>query len=256
MTFLFQEHVFGPIVSRRLGSSLGINLLSTEQKVCNFDCVYCECGLTDKPKNSSKFASAKDVLITLEDKLIELKKEHQKLDVITFAGNGEPTLHPKFLSIIQGVVTLRNKYFPSVKIAVLTNGTTLNKKSVLNALQKIDKAIIKLDAGSDTLLQKIDRPLSPFKMEDFIKKIAALKGKVIIQSMFLKDASAQKKFTNTSKEDVEKWLEQIKKINPVEVQIYSIDRDVPTEGLEKVNKKTLLNISKKVSALKIPVTVV
>ena len=256
-TFLFDEHVFGPIKSRRLGSSLGINLLSTHQKVCNYNCVYCECGLTHKlEKEAHLFVEKEDFLNQLKKRLKECMETNVPIDAITFAGNGEPTLHPNFLFIVNNIIKLRDIFFPKAIIAVLTNGTTLDKKRIREGLLKVDKAIIKLDAGSDQLLNTIDQPKGRVSIKKLIKNLKCFDGNVIIQTMFLKGVHEGQSFNNSKGKELESWLKHLKQIQPEEVMIYSLDRDTPISTLQSIDKKTLQNIGKKVRELNIKTQVV
>lgn len=249
-TFLFDSHVFGPIKSRRLGSSLGINLLSTQQKVCNFNCIYCECGFTHKLTKEDQLFIDKNVFLNqLKHRLIECVQDNIPIDAITFAGNGEPTLHPNFLFIVNNIIKLRDKYFPKASIAVLTNGTTINKARVKEALQKVDKAIIKLDAGSNELINKIDQPKAKINLIQFIQNLKDFEGQTIIQTMFLKGKINGQSFDNSTGIDLDNWLSTLEEISPSEVMIYSLERDTPSSSIKAVNKETLETIGEKVRQL-------
>lgn len=256
-TFLFDAHVFGPIKSRRLGSSFGINLLSTEQKVCNFNCIYCECGITHRlTKEPSVFVDKGFLIETLQKRLIECISNGTPIDTITFAGNGEPTLHPKFLSIVKSIVALRNEYFPEAQIAVLTNGYTIDKKRVARGLSLVDKAIIKLDAGDDRMLTLIDRPKGYLPINRLLQNIEQFEGNLIIQTMFLKGSVKGKPFDNSTGKDLENWFGLIKRLEPSEVMLYSLDRDTPLQTLEKISKETLTHIAKDIRDIGIKTVVV
>lgn len=256
-TFLFSEHVFGPIKSRRLGSSLGINLLSVNQKVCDFDCVYCECGASHPlEKKGETFVDYFDFQRLLKNRLIECVEQRIPIDAITFAGNGEPTLHPQFLSITKFVIEQRDKYFPDAKIAVLTNGVTLKNKRIQEALKGVDKAIIKLDAGTEDFINKIDQPKRKLNLSKMIEEITSFDGEIIIQTMFLKGILNGETIDNSSGTELEHWLKLIQIINPVEVMLYSIDRDTPIDTLERVPKKILEQIAERIHDLGIKTQVV
>lgn len=255
-TILFDKIIFGPVKSRRLGISLGINLLPTDSKLCNFDCIYCECGWTNlKGINKKPFHTRSEVRENLEDTLIRLKSENIILDTITFAGNGEPTMHPDFLSIVNDVLFLRDSYFFSAKVAVLTNGVMLNKSSVLSALKKVDLAILKLDAGTEETFQLINRPIARRTLGWLVNHIQYLKGKIIIQTMFVKGKCNEKKIDNTTNKETERWLLLLKEINPEQVMIYSLDRSTPEHGLEKISHQKLNEIALRVKELGIEATV-
>lgn len=253
-TFLFDSIVFGPIRSRRLGASLGINLLPISSKFCSFDCIYCECGWTDK-QQKGKLPTREDVRKYLDEKLKDMKAKGEELDVITYAGNGEPTMHPQFASIIDDSIELRDKYFPWARIAVLSNSTMLNKPAVVVALKKVDQNILKLDSAFDSTISILNQPRVKFSAEELVKNLKSLEGNLIIQTLFLRGNFDGKTIDNTTEKEVSSWLELIKIIHPKEVMIYTIARDTPATGLEKVSLKDLKAIAAKVEALGIPVQV-
>ncbi len=256
-TFLFDAHVFGPISSRRLGSSLGINLLSTKEKICNFDCIYCECGsLSDEKKQSDRFVDQYELILSLVQNLATCLSEKIPVDTITFAGNGEPTLHPDFPEIISRVIPLRDKFFPEAKIAVLTNGMTLKNREIRYALEKIDKTIVKLDAGSDEAITLIDRPQKWQSIDRFKQELSQFEGPLTIQTMFLRGNINGEPIDNASPEALENWFNQLIDIMPSEVMLYSLDRDTPIQTIEKVQKKELEIIAEQVNQLGIQTMVV
>jgi wyosine [tRNA(Phe)-imidazoG37] synthetase (radical SAM superfamily) len=244
-TFLFDEIIFGPVKSRRLGVSLGINLLPVSRKVCNFNCIYCECGLTNDTKAlKGKLPSRAEVYEALSVKLSEMKEKGEKPDVITYAGNGEPTLHPEFSGIIDDSIELRNKYFPKAEIAVLSNATTLKNKSIKDALLKIDKNILKLDSAIGLTVKLHNNPAVTPDTVQLIEDLASFHGKVIIQTLFLRGEFGGKKIDNTTPDEISAWIEALKKIGPSEVMIYTISRDTPEGGkLIKVPEKELREIA-------------
>lgn len=253
-TFLFDSIVFGPIRSRRLGASLGINLLPINSKICSFDCIYCECGWTDK-QQKGKLPTREDVRKYLDEKLKGMKANGEELDVITYAGNGEPTMHPQFANIIDDSIELRDKYFPWARIAVLSNSTMLNKPAVIAALKKVDQNILKLDSAFDSTISLLNQPRVKFSAEELVKNLKSLEGNLIIQTLFLRGNFDGKTIDNTTDKEVSGWLELVKEIRPKEVMIYTIARDTPATGLEKVSLKDLKAIAAKVEALGIPVQV-
>jgi len=253
-TFLFDSIVFGPVRSRRLGVSLGINLLPVNSKICSFDCIYCECGWTDK-KEKGKLPSRAEVRKYLEEKLQEMLKKGDALDVITYAGNGEPTLHPEFAGIIDDSIELRNTYFPWARIAVLSNSTMLNKPEVFAALKRVDQNILKLDSAFDSTIKLLNQPRVKFSVDDLVKNLKSFEGNLIIQTLFLRGVFEGQVVDNTTQIEVEGWVELIKSIKPKEVMVYTIARDTPAAGLEKVSIKELKAIAAKVEALGIPVQV-
>jgi len=250
-TFLFDEIIFGPVKSRRLGVSLGINLLPTNKKLCNFNCIYCECGWTEDPgKTSNKLPHRKEVYDALEHTLSEMKAKNQHPDVITYAGNGEPTLHPEFPGIIDDSIALRDKYFPEAKIAVLSNATTIENPIIKAALLKVDKNILKLDSAFDSTIQIHNNPKVKIKAETLINNLVGFNGKVIIQTLFLRGLHNNRIIDNTTPAEISGWLSAIERIRPSEVMIYTISRDTP-EGsqLQKVPVKELHEIAARVELL-------
>ncbi len=255
-TILFSEIVFGPIHSRRMGASLGINLLPYDGKLCNFDCIYCECGFNENFRTRTKLPTRQNVKDALEDKLIKLREEDTKLDVITFAGNGEPTMHPEFAGVIDDTIEMRNKYCPAAKISVLTNGISAGKQSVFEALQKIESPVLKLDSAFDETVRLIDRPNSPtYSVANQVKLYKRFEGNFILQTMFLKGSFEGQLIDNTTEKEVSAWLELVKELNPREVMIYTIDRETPAKGLEKVSLEVLNKIANEVKQLGIETNV-
>jgi wyosine [tRNA(Phe)-imidazoG37] synthetase (radical SAM superfamily) len=250
-TFLFNKIVFGPVKSRRLGVSLGINLLPATKKVCNFNCIYCECGWTSKSDIIGQLLPTREeVFQALERKLVSLKEKDQAPDVITYAGNGEPTLHPEFPLIIDDSIILRDKYFPLAKIAVLSNSTAITKPAIRKALLKVDSNILKLDSAFDLTVKIHNQPRVNVKVEDLIKELKKFKGQLIVQTLFLRGTYKGKTIDNTTPEEIEAWLKAIEKIRPSEVMIYTISRDTP-EGslLRKVPLSELKYIASLVNKL-------
>jgi len=246
-TILFDEIAFGPIHSRRLGISLGMNLLPYDGKVCSFDCIYCECGYNKDGRTKTALPSRENVKAALEHKLQKLEKENIKLDVITFAGNGEPTLHPQFADIIDDTIELRNKYVPEAKISVLSNGMHISKEKVFDALKKVDNNILKLDSAILDTVKLIDCPASPsYSIENQIELFKRFDGNFIMQTMFLRGSHNGQTVDNTTEKEISAWLEAVKITNPREVMIYTIDRETPEKNLEKVSLEQLKEIARKV----------
>ncbi|HBF89105.1 MAG TPA: radical SAM protein [Bacteroidales bacterium] len=255
-TFLFDKIIFGPVKSRRLGISLGINLLPLDVKYCNFDCVYCECGWSDKSKYKGiSFYKKGEIIKALDEKLSNYKKNGESIDVITFAGNGEPTLHPQFSEIIDETIAIKNKYFADIKISVLSNATMLHKEKVFEALKKVDMNILKLDSGIEKTINIINRPQFEYSIENIIQKLSSFNGNVYIQTMFLKSLNKDFPIDNTSKEEIDAWLEALKKIKPKNLMIYSLDRETPASGLVKISLDELNRIADKARELNINVIV-
>ncbi len=249
-TILFSEIVFGPVHSRRLGTSLGINLLPYDGKLCSFDCIYCECGLNKDFRTKTKLPDRQSVQLALKDKLLSLKNDGVILDVITFAGNGEPTMHPDFDSIIDDTIELRDKYYPNSKISVLSNGMHLDKPRVINALKKTDNPILKLDSALEKTVRIIDRPNSPsYSVARQVERYKKFGSNFILQTMFIKGEFEGNQIDNTTDEEISAWLELISDLKPREVMIYTIDRETPVKGLEKVSIEVLQKIAEKVERL-------
>ncbi|MDP4222419.1 MAG: radical SAM protein [Bacteroidota bacterium] len=250
-TFLFDKIIFGPVRSRRLGVSLGINLLPGTEKVCNFNCIYCECGWTYKSKtDGSGLPGREEVRKALERKLSEMKRNGRTPDVITFAGNGEPTLHPEFPGIIDDCIELRDKYFPDSKIAVLSNSTTITVPHIREALLKVDQNILKLDSAFDLTIRTHNQPRVNVKVEELISNLKGLNGQLIVQTLFLRGIYKGKVIDNTTPEEVSAWLKAIEMIKPSQVMIYTISRDTPDGGdLHKVSLAELKRIAALVDRL-------
>jgi len=250
-TFLFDKIIFGPVKSRRLGISLGINLLPAARKICNFNCIYCECGWTmSSVVQNEPLPSRREVYEALEQRLSEMKQRKQAIDVITYAGNGEPTLHPEFPGIIEDSVKLRDKYFPKAKIAVLSNSSSIKKPGIREALLKVDSNILKLDSAFELTVKIHNQPRVNFKIEELIENLRQFKGRLIIQTLFVRGKFKDRVIDNTTPEEIEAWLEALKRIRPSEVMIYTISRDTPVEGqLEKVPLQELKRIANRVKEL-------
>lgn len=247
MSILFNDVVFGPIKSRRFGTSLGINLLPLNNKVCNFNCIYCECGWTDLKKQKVFYFAYDKIIQNIESKFIEIKSLNTTIDSITFAGNGEPTMHPDFEKIIDTTVNLRNTYLPEVKITVLSNSALLGNKKVFNALLKIDKRVLKLDAGNTNMINLIDMPLTKHDVNWYIEKLKLFKGDLIIQTIFLKGNFNHQFIDNSTDTEVKSWINTLKEIKPSEVMIYTIDRETPAVELEKIPLHKLEEIASQVN---------
>lgn len=255
-TILFDEIAFGPIHSRRLGISLGMNLLPYNGKVCSFDCIYCECGYNKDHRTKSPLPSRENVKAALEHKLQALIKENVIPDVITFAGNGEPTLHPQFAEIIDDTIELRNKYIPKAKISVLSNAMHIGKDSVFNALKKVENNILKLDSAILDTVKLINCPASPnYNIEHQIELFKKFGNDFILQTMFLKGMHNDKIVDNTTDEEIDAWLEVVKEIRPREVMIYTIARETPEKNLEKISLEKLNAIGERVKQLGIKINI-
>ncbi len=238
-TVIYPSPIFGPIHSRRLGVSLGINLLPNGGKFCTFDCIYCECGFNKDHPAHLPVPTREEVRTALENKLKDMQVNGPKPDVLTFAGNGEPTSHPYFAEIIDDTLALRNKYFPNVKVSVLSNSTFIHKPAVFAALNKIDNNILKLDTVSSDYISIVNRPTGHYDVNNIIEGLKAFNGNLIIQTMFMKGSFEGKDVDNTSDTYVLPWIETVKEIAPRQVMIYTIDRETPDHDLRKATHEEL-----------------
>ena len=256
-TFLFDSIVFGPVRSRRLGVSLGINLLPVDRKACSFDCIYCECGWTTCGAGPSvKMPSRTAVSDALREKLSAMREKGTAPDVITYAGNGEPTMHPEFSGIIDDSIALRDELFPSAKISVLSNGSTLRRKSVREALKKVDMNILKLDSAIPDTVKKLNQPRGRYDPEALAHYTGDFDGKFIIQSLFVRGKYHGEVIDNATPAEIDAWLAAIGKLKPQSVMIYTIDRDTPLgNDLKKVPVTELKAIAARVNAMGIPASV-
>ena len=253
-TIIYPSPIFGPVHSRRLGVSLGINLLPADGKTCTFDCVYCECGFNADHRPQQKLPTREQVAAALESKLLDMQHNGPTPDVLTFAGNGEPTCHPHFPEIISDTLQLRDKYFPQAKVSVLSNATFTHRQAVHDALMLVDNNIQKLDTVNADYINKVDRPTGAYDVNKIVEHLKAFNGRVVIQTMFLKGMSNGVDVNNTGDEYVQPWLEAVKYIQPREVMIYTIDRETPDHDLQKATHEELNAIRDQVIAAGIPCT--
>ena len=224
-----EETVFGPIFSRRLGSSLGINLLPVNGKICTFDCIYCECGWNKDGRDDTRLPKAAEVHEALESKLKQLVADRIPVDSITFSGDGESTINPDFPKIIDDTLALRNKYYPFAKVSVLSNATQVHRPEIFRALRKVDNPIMKIDAPTNALVEKINHPAPGYDVNRVVEALKQFNGDFILQTMFLKS----KDFDSSSPEVLHGWMEIVRLLKPREVMAYTIDRPTPEEGLQK-----------------------
>ena len=255
MTALYNNIIFGPVRSRRLGLSLGVNLLPIESKLCSFDCIYCECGWNDDHPGKRRFNARGDVSAMLDATLARMVADGTPPDVITFAGNGEPTMHPDFEKIIDDTIALRDKHCPAAKVSVLSNATQIHREDVRRALLRVDNNILKLDSAFDETVQLVNKPQGQYSVARTVELLKAFNGELIVQTMFLRGEYLGKRVDNTTTEEVEAWLKLIAEIKPKQVMVYSLDRDTPCPTLEKVEKDELRVIAERVEALGIPCSV-
>ena len=255
MTSLYDNIIFGPIRSRRLGLSLGVNLLPIDSKLCSFDCIYCECGWNDEHPGKRRFNEREDVRAMLDETLQKMVAQGTPPDVITFAGNGEPTLHPDFEAIIEDTISLRDKHCPEAKVSVLSNATQIHREDVRRALLRVDNNILKLDSAFDATVQLMNKPQGAYTVARTVELLKAFEGNLIVQTMFLRGEYLGQRVDNTTEEEVSAWLRLVEEIRPKQVMVYSLDRDTPCQTLEKVEKDELRGIAERVEALGIACSV-
>ena len=226
----FDDIVFGPIFSRRLGSSLGVNILPSKGKLCNFDCVYCECGWNkDGAVPDRRFPVLAEVEAALKEKMSKAAAEGVPVDSITFSGNGEPTMNPDFAEIIDVTLKLRDQYFPDAKVSVLSNATLLGREKIAQTLMKVDNPILKIDASSQELVEKINKPVGTYSLDKVIENLKNFNGNFILQTMFLRSSE----FDTASPEALTSWHDIVRTLKPRQVMVYTIDRETPDKTLGK-----------------------
>ena len=226
-----EETVFGPIFSRRLGTSLGINLLPQKGKICNFDCIYCECGWNKDGRNDTVLPTAAKVRADLENMLEHLRRQEVKVDSITFSGDGEPTLNPEFPQIIDDTLALRDQLAPTAKVSVLSNATRVHLPEVFKALCKVDNPIMKIDAPTNELIARINKPAPGYDIARVVEALKQFKGNFILQTCMLR--SKEYDFDSSRPEVLDGWMEIVRQLRPREIMVYTIDRPTPAQGLEK-----------------------
>lgn len=240
---LFQEIAYGPIHSRRLGISLGMEVMPLEHKLCTFDCVYCECGF-NTPVAHPVLPTREEIKHALEEKLQRLAEEGVALDVITFSGNGEPTLHPDFLGVIEDTCALRDRYCPQAKVSVLSNSTQLGRRDVVEALKRCDNRILKLDSAVDRTMQLIDQPVNKaLTVAQIEQYLSVFNGDFTLQTCFLRGEYRGEKIDNTTEEELQAWYGAVERLHPKQVMIYVIDRATPVKTLEKVGREEMERIA-------------
>lgn len=255
-TIIYPSPIYGPVHSRRLGISLGINLMPADGKICTFDCIYCECGYNSDRRTRSHHPSRQQVAEALERQLRKMHDDNQHPDVLTFAGNGEPTSHPDFPSIIDDTIRLRDELCPKAKVSVLSNSTFITKPAIREALMRVDNNILKLDTVNADYIRRVDRPTQPsYNVDSIIENMKLFEGHIIVQTMFMRGTTDEGlDVDNTSEDFVAPWLEAIKDIRPQEVMIYTIDRETPDSHLLKASHEELDAIKARVETLGIPCT--
>ncbi len=248
-TVIYSSPIFGPVHSRRLGISLGLNLMPSDGKICTFDCIYCECGRNAEHRPSLKRPSREEVKRALESKLLEMKELGPVPNVLTFAGNGEPTAHPDFPGIVSDVLALRDKYFPKAEVSVLSNGTRIFDDSVFDALLRLDNNIQKLDTVNPEYIDLIDSPAGEYNVEKVIERLCEFKGRVMIQTMFLTGTLDGRDMNNTTDFYVGPWIDALKRIKPYKVFIYTVARETPVSTLAKASADVLDGIASRLRGL-------
>ena len=254
-TIIYPSPIFGPVHSRRLGLSLGVNLLPADGKVCTFDCVYCECGFNADHRPQLPLPTREEVAEALEAKLRQMQADGRLPDVITFAGNGEPTCHPHFPEIVDDTIRLRDSYCPQAKVSVLSNATLIHRQQVHDALMRVDNNIQKLDTISPAYIRLVDRPQGSYDVRQVIDRLKAFQGHVIIQSMFMQGSCGGESVDNTGDDYVLPWLKAVADIAPQQVMVYTIDRETPMHSLLKATPQQLDRIALLVRQLGIPCSV-
>jgi wyosine [tRNA(Phe)-imidazoG37] synthetase (radical SAM superfamily) len=253
-TVIYPSPIFGPIHSRRLGVSLGINLLPDDGKHCTFDCIYCECGYNKDHHAHHRLPTREEVYAALEARLVLMQQNGPHPNVLTFAGNGEPTSHPQFPEIVDDVIALRNKYFPDAKVSVLSNSTFIGRPAVFEALKRLDNNILKLDTVDIDYIRRVNRPTGHYDLPALIETMKRFEGHIIIQTMFMRGTMNGCDVTNLSDAYVLPWLDAVKQIAPCEVMIYTVDRETPDQDLHKATHDELDHIVALIEAAGIPAT--
>lgn len=240
-TALYEAIVFGPIISRRLGRSLGVNLLPQHGKWCNFDCIYCECGWNREHMEDKHLPDANSVKQALEQRLRELAADG--IDTITFSGNGEPTLNPEFPEIIGNTIELRNKYAPNAVISVLSNATRIHIPEIREALMRVDNPILKIDSADESIVESINKPAPGYSLQRVIESMKLFNGKFILQTMFLKGECDGKALDCTDPQLCRRWRELVLELRPRMVMMYTLDRDTPAQNLQRVSIEEMEEIA-------------
>lgn len=255
MTSLYHDIIFGPVHSRRLGLSLGVNLLPLTSKLCTFDCIYCECGWNSEHRGQRRFNPREAVQTHLCETLRRMTADGTPPDVITFAGNGEPTLHPDFEAIVEDTIALRDTYCPTARISVLSNATQLHREDVRRALLRVDNNILKLDSAFDATVRRMNNPAGSYRVAETVAQMKRFDGHMILQTMFLAGEINGEAIDNTTEEEVSAWLHLVAEIRPAKVMAYSLDRDTPCQTLRKISREELQRIAERVEKLGIPCSV-
>lgn len=251
---LFNSVIFGPVQSRRLGVSLGVNLLPRDAKYCNFNCVYCECGW-NRQGVLPRFPSLEEFNSALEERLEKMRSQGAHLDVITFAGNGEPTIHPQFPEIVDSTLRLRDKYYPDVAVTVLSNATLLHNPGVFAALQRVDRPVLKLDSAMESTFQLLNQPKGAVHVEGIIEQLQHFGSEFTLQILFTRGLYRGESVDNTTEEEILALLAAIERIRPRRCMVYTIDRETPEPSLERIPVAELEAIAERIRLLDVEVQV-
>lgn len=254
-TILFHNIVFGPIKSRRLGNSLGVNLLPQNGKLCSFDCIYCECGWNKDGRADRTLPPKETVFEQMSEKFAQLHAEGTPVDTITFSGNGEPTLHPDFPEIIDFTIGMRDRYFPNAAVSVLSNATMTGRPEIRAALMKVNNPILKIDSGLEEYIHLVDNPVGQYSLAGTIENLRHFNGNFILQTMFLKGIVNGRRIDLTCPESTRPWVDIVLDLRPREVMMYTLDRETPATGLEKVTVGEMEKIAAPIKAAGITVQI-
>lgn len=254
-TIIYDSPVFGPIRSRRLGISLGINLLPEGGKLCSFDCIYCECGLNHERRTHNPLPTVEQVISGLRRKLTEMREEGVTPDVLTFAGNGEPTINPHFTEIVDRVLEVRDALCPTAKMSILSNATQIYRPEIREALLRFDNAILKLDTVDPLYIDKVDQPQGHYDVTKQVEYLSMMQGRIIIQTMLMGGSYDGFSTDNTGESYIAPYLEAIRRIRPRQVMLYTLDRETPVQGLKKASRQTMDTIAERIRQMGIEVSV-
>ena len=240
---LQESVVYGPLRSRRLGQSLGINLLPVSHKVCSSNCVYCQYGWTRPPGESAERLKRAPILLAeIEERFRQVAEDRIPVDAITLAGNGEPTLHPDLTELVIGITRLRDQFFPGAAVGILTDATQITRPRVREALALLDERYMKFDAADEATWRRINKPLGNTTFEGMLNALKAVPD-IILQSMFL-----QGTYDNTGEAHLAAWVEAVRVIKPRSVQVYTVDRGTADPGIREVPRETLQEIADRLTA--------
>ncbi|MDR2362449.1 MAG: radical SAM protein [Prevotellaceae bacterium] len=245
---LFSDIIFGPLHSRRLGVSLGVNLLPAHGKWCNFDCIYCECGWNANHRHDHQLPTREQVRESLQQTLQTMQQQAQLPNAITFSGNGEPTLHPQFHGIVDDAIALRNTYAPQAQVCVLSNATLIGREAIFRALQKVDRPILKIDSALETTVQRINQPQGLYTIASVVEQMQRFDGQFSLQTLFLRGIYHDVALDNSTPDEIRRWLHIVVQTRPREIMLYTLDRRTPAKRLQKLLPEELHAIAAQVQA--------